>query len=43
MLNNAAIAMLCIFGAMALFFPIAGLYEYVLCPVWDRIKERSYE
>ena len=38
MLSNAAIVMLYVFGAMAVMFPIAGLYEYVLCPVWEMWK-----
>ena len=39
MMSNAAIVMLYVFGAMAVMFPIAGLYEYVLCPVWEKWNE----
>lgn len=39
--GEMAIALLEIGMAMTAFFAVAGIYEYVLCPLWDKVKERT--
>ena len=38
-MHEAAIALLEIGIFMVVFFSIAGIYEYVLCPLVERVKE----
>ena len=40
-MSNAAVAMLEIFGTLCAFLAVAGVYEYVICPVWDMWKVKK--
>ena len=40
-MSNAAVAMLEIFGTLCAFLAVAGVYEYILCPVWEKWKRTS--
>ncbi len=37
---DATIALFEISAAILAFLPLAGLYEYVLCPVWEKWNRR---
>ena len=39
--GEMAIALLEIGMAMTAFFAVVGIYEYVLCPMWDKWKEKK--
>ena len=40
-MDNVVMFLLLSFGGMTGFLALAGIYEYVLCPVWEMWKERK--